>query len=330
MKRSVFLLFAVFLQANLITNSDSKVIQNNDGKTLKNDIGVNNQLTLKSRGEGRIIGGHEIKPHSQPWLALLCSTNIKGMCNQCGGSLISPNIVLTAAHCDDKGYGMPNSQKYVLLGAHSKKHFTGTEKFVEIQKWIPHPNAVEIPGNNPYGQWDMQGLIYWDFSMLILNEKVEMTDFIHPILLPTKKDQDYEKELAYTSGWGTTAIVYHPVYGIIGINSSDVPKQAKVEVLPHDATACRENGFDSQYCNFCDHEAMICTYGVKKFNSTVVEDACQGDSGGPLFLNDRWLKPTLIGVVSFGYGCGQVNYPAVFAKVDHVLDWITGEIERYL
>ena len=79
MKRFVFLLFAVFLQANLITNSDSKVIQNNDGKTLKNDIGVNNQLTLKSRGEGRIIGGHEIKPHSQPWLALLCSTNIKGM-----------------------------------------------------------------------------------------------------------------------------------------------------------------------------------------------------------------------------------------------------------
>ena len=77
MKRIIFLLFAVCLQVNLITKIESKVIQNNDEKTMKNDVGANNQLPLKSRGKARIIGGNEIKPHSQPWLALLCTTNVK-------------------------------------------------------------------------------------------------------------------------------------------------------------------------------------------------------------------------------------------------------------
>ena len=140
----------------------------------------------------------------------------------------------------------------------------------------------------------MQGLIYWDFSMLILNEKVEMTDFIHPILLPTKKDQDYEKELLYTSGWGTTKMLKDSEHGIVSRGSSDVPKQAKVEVVPHDATACREKGFNPQYCNYCEHEATICTYGVKKFNRTVVEDACQGDSGGIFYLIRHYQSYSLI------------------------------------
>ena len=77
MKKIIFLLFAVCLQDNLITRIESKVIQNNDEKTMKSDVGAKNQLSLRSRGKGRIIGGNEIKPHSQPWLALLCSTNVK-------------------------------------------------------------------------------------------------------------------------------------------------------------------------------------------------------------------------------------------------------------
>ena len=79
MKTTIFLLFAICLQNKLITKTDSKVIQNNDENTLENDVGVNNIPILKSRGKGRIIGGNEIKAHGQPWLALLCSTNVKEM-----------------------------------------------------------------------------------------------------------------------------------------------------------------------------------------------------------------------------------------------------------
>jgi len=314
----------------LITKTDSKVIQNNDENTLENDVGVNNIPILKSRGKGRIIGGNEIKAHGQPWLALLCSTNVKEMCTGgCGGSLISPNIVLTAAHCDLSGFGMKNSDSHVLLGAHSKTHFSGTEKFVEIKQWIPNPNAIQIRTNKPYGQWIWNtGFIYRDFSLLVLNEKVVMNDYIQPIRLPPKKDQDYEREYLFTSGWGATELRITDK-GVESTGSSDVPKQAMVQVLPHDAATCRSLGFDPYGCFHCEQEAQICTYGVKNFNSTVVEDACQGDSGGPLFLNDGSNAPTLIGVVSFGNGCGQLKSPAVFAKVDNVLDWIRGEIQKY-
>lgn len=50
---------------------------------------------------------------------------------------------------------------------------------------------------------------------------------------------------------------------------------------------------------------------------------------GPLVLQDGKHKPTLIGVTSFGAGCGQEKSPAVFAKVDHVLKWIYETIRKY-
>lgn len=56
------------------------------------------------------------------------------------------------------------------------------------------------------------------------------------------------------------------------------------------------------------------------------EDTCQGDSGGPLIAiveNDIGTqKYTLIGVTSWGYGCGEVNKPGVYAEVADYINWI--------
>jgi len=51
-------------------------------------------------------------------------------------------------------------------------------------------------------------------------------------------------------------------------------------------------------------------------------DACQGDSGGPAECDG-----ILVGVVSWGYGCGYLNYPGVYAKVSYFIDWIKSVTE---
>lgn len=51
--------------------------------------------------------------------------------------------------------------------------------------------------------------------------------------------------------------------------------------------------------------------------SAMGKDACVGDSGGPMTVDG-----TLVGVVSFGIGCADRNYPGVYSRVSAARDWI--------
>lgn len=52
------------------------------------------------------------------------------------------------------------------------------------------------------------------------------------------------------------------------------------------------------------------------------KDACNHDSGGPLIVGFDEDKPSLIGVVSWGKGCGLPNYPGVYSSVTYYRKWI--------
>ena len=56
------------------------------------------------------------------------------------------------------------------------------------------------------------------------------------------------------------------------------------------------------------------------------KDSCQGDSGGPLMLMGPKQKYEIIGIVSFGIGCGQPGYPGIYTKVGRYLDWIISNV----
>jgi len=135
-----------------------------------------------------------------------------------------------------------------------------------------------------------------DFSILTLTNPVTFTNSIRPACLPATTDKTYAEELATVTGWGTLSS---------GGNQPTVLMEVDVTVTTNEVC---NNVYGSI------NDLHICAMDAGK-------DSCQGDSGGPLVVkeNDRW---TLIGVVSFGYGCAQPDIPGVYARITQRMDWI--------
>jgi len=103
-----------------------------------------------------------------------------------------------------------------------------------------------------------------------------------------------------------------------GVNS-DVLRTVKVPIVPREAC---NNAYDYNPKDETDSivESMICAGIINR-------DSCQADSGGPLIQRNRKGFYTLIGVVSFGEGCGRRKFPGVYSKVAYFVDWIEKNVD---
>merc|ERR1719402_410 len=135
-----------------------------------------------------------------------------------------------------------------------------------------------------------------DYSILTLAEPVVFSATIAPACLPST-NSDFAGVLATVSGWGTLSSGGNqPTV----LNEVDVTVQSNAECNSAYGSGITDN--------------MICAADAGK-------DSCQGDSGGPLVAQEN-DKYTLIGVVSWGYGCAMPQYPGVYARVTEKMDWI--------
>ncbi|MCR6484530.1 serine protease [Amycolatopsis sp. OK19-0408] len=110
---------------------------------------------------------------------------------------------------------------------------------------------------------------------------------------------------AYSAGTQATVLGWGRVAD--GGARSDYLRSAQVPVVSD--SDCR-----SDYSMY-DQKTMVCA-GYEKGGV----DACQGDSGGPLVVGD-----TLIGIVSFGDGCGKAGKPGVYTRVSAYVDDIQAQ-----
>merc|ERR1719422_2964349 len=222
----------------------------------------------------RIVGGQETEVNEYPWQVGLVSS--WGTSPWCGGSLISNQYVMTAAHCTE---GSSPSDIRVLLGEHD---ISDAENYiVPISQIIDHPNY-----NFPFN----------DYSILKLTSPITFSETISPICLPAITSEQYVGVLATVTGWGRLSS---------GGSSPNVLQEVDVTVLSN--ADCKNSYSEIS-------EVHICAADNGK-------DSCQGDSGGPLIAPENG-RYALIGVVSYGIGCAQPDYPGVYARVTTVKDWI--------
>uniref|UniRef100_A0A8C0JDW2 Peptidase S1 domain-containing protein n=1 Tax=Chelonoidis abingdonii TaxID=106734 RepID=A0A8C0JDW2_CHEAB len=127
----------------------------------------------------RIIGGAPCTPHSMPWQAAL----FVGSQLNCGGTLISRNWVVTAAHCHVQ---CPIS---VRLGEHNIQHLDWTEQLRLSEKMIRHPGYNSASKDN-------------DIMLIKLLTPANLNKNVQPLELPTSCPSP--KEECVVSGWGTT------------------------------------------------------------------------------------------------------------------------------
>ncbi|HPQ70865.1 MAG TPA: serine protease [bacterium] len=229
----------------------------------------------------KIHGGFKVTTDNWQWMTSLLWAADEG--HHCGGTLIHPEYVLTAAHCfrDSK---KPSDYR-VSIGLLDLSELSTYKEKIDVEKIILHPQYDSKTKNN-------------DIALLKLSRKSKKNT-IDGFWAPDEKNSVIIKEKATIIGWGETEKGVYPM------------RLRQVDVPIITADVCRVAYGDNLTKN------MFCA-GYPQGG----KDSCQGDSGGPIFFTDKNGKHYQVGIVSWGYGCAMAGFYGVYTKVTNYRDWI--------
>ncbi|XP_042534307.1 transmembrane protease serine 11B-like protein [Dipodomys spectabilis] len=204
----------------------------------------------------------------------------------CGASLISERFLITAAHCFQKSNNPRNFT--VSFGTRV------TPPYMQhyVQQIIIHEDYIK-------------GEHHDDIALIMLTEKVLFKRDVHRVCLPEATQDFPPGEGVVVTGWG--ALFHDGEYPLL-------LQKAPVKII--DTNVCNAK----EAYNGVILDTMICA-GYMEGNI----DACQGDSGGPLVhpnSRDIWY---LVGVVSWGDECGQINKPGVYTRMTAYRHWVASK-----
>uniref|UniRef100_A0A8C5Q2B4 Peptidase S1 domain-containing protein n=1 Tax=Leptobrachium leishanense TaxID=445787 RepID=A0A8C5Q2B4_9ANUR len=239
----------------------------------------------------RIVGGSNAVDGEWPWQVAVSNNGYF----ICGGSLISEQWVLSAAHC----FIYPSIPSYYSIAV----------GMYQLGGSNPHGVTVEVEQiikNSQYTETGDRG----DIALVKLKIPITCTDYIIPICLPSASASFQSGMECWITGWGTRTS---------GGSLPSINTLQKVMTPLIDYKQCDQmyhTGSSISIDMVIVQEDKICS-GYKEGG----KDSCQGDSGGPLVceVNGVWFQA---GVVSWGDRCALPNRPGVYTLVPAYESWI--------
>ncbi len=257
--------------------------------------GANGGVTAAGGQSPAIIGGDVAADGAWPWQAALWD-NAGSSWYGCGGSLIAPGWVLTAAHCVADAGGVvqvPAAALSVVLGVNDLTK-VGEGQRIQVTQVIANPQfSVVTP-------FDADVALLRLAHPAALNAKVQVV----PLVTPFDGGLYAPERPVVVTGWGTRTA-----------GRPDYPDRlVQVEVPIVEQNTCR---FAYAASGAVVNSNMLCA-GLAQGG----KDSCQGDSGGPLVVRagSGWKQA---GIVSWGNGCAEPGLPGIYTRLVNFLQYVS-------
>ncbi|NEX22692.1 trypsin-like serine protease [Thiorhodococcus mannitoliphagus] len=244
----------------------------------------------------RLLGSTPVEQSEWPWQAALKidTWRINGQWS-CGGSVIAPNWILTAAHCivdniDDRHMTIAPANILVRTGS-TQFDFGG--QMVKVKRIVKHP----------------------EFDPLTFNHDIALLELKEPVYVEPVRPVTWNREAALACPGTAGAVTGWTPTELCGLTETLL---SKVDVSITNPDTCRRAYPDADITNY-----MLCS-------TLAAEDdeLCQADDGSPLVVGNGRGGFVQAGVVSWGNGCDSPDSPTVYTRVATHVEWmesVTGD-----
>eukprot|EP00984_Skeletonema_dohrnii_P024990 scaffold14144_cov91-Skeletonema_dohrnii-CCMP3373.AAC.4 len=286
MLRSIML--AVILGFLIFYTTAASTVEKNDAVVNLRGSNNNHHHHQQRQTSDRIIGGTPAPPTRYTYFTSLRRS--KSNSHYCGGSLISPTLVLSAAHCRSSSTAASGTLPNIVIGRSDFTNVNEGESIPVIEE-IVHPNY----GNVIFENGEQGAAPNYDFMLLRLERAVSLPNVKYVQLHNNNNNNNNVDEFIDQA----VTVMGH---GYTSSSTTISTQLMEVELTTISNEQCRQSQVvqGSPWTMYGElvTDQMICAEGPSR-------DSCQGDSGGPLVVRGEGEDGAdlEIGVVSWGYGC---------------------------